>query len=166
VTVPIPLRILGLTVATTAFYTLVGQLVPQKEVHPPKEAELKKDMTSDQIVKAGQEIFEGKGLCTTCHTLGKSGALRFPDLGGIGSRAASRKPGLSDVDYLAESIYDPNLFIVPGFNPGMPVINKPPIGLSDQEILAVIAYLQSLGGKASVTLDSKVWPIAAAAGAQ
>ncbi len=165
-TVPVPLRILGLTVATTAFYTLVGQLVPQKEVHPPKEAELKKDMTSDQIVKAGQEIFEGKGLCTTCHTLGKSGALRFPDLGGIGSRAASRKPGLSDVDYLAESIYDPNLYIVPGFNPGMPVINKPPIGLSDQEILAVIAYLQSLGGKASVTLDSKVWPIAAAAGAQ
>jgi mono/diheme cytochrome c family protein len=166
VTIPIPLRILGLTVATTAFYTLVGQLVPQKEVHPPKEAELKKDMTSDQVVKAGQEIFEGKGLCTTCHTLGKSGALRFPDLGGIGSRAASRKPGLSDVDYLAESIYDPNLFIVPGFNPGMPVINKPPIGLSDQEILAVIAYLQSLGGKASVTMDSKVWPIAAAAGAQ
>jgi len=166
VTIPIPLRIFGLTVATTAFYTLVGQLVPQKEVHPPKEAELKKDMTSDQVVKAGQEIFEGKGLCTTCHTLGKSGALRFPDLGGIGSRAASRKPGLSDVDYLAESIYDPNLFIVPGFNPGMPVINKPPIGLSDQEILAVIAYLQSLGGKVSVTLDSKVWPLASTAGAQ
>jgi mono/diheme cytochrome c family protein len=166
VTIPIPLRILGLTVATTAFYTLVGQLVPQKEVHPPKEAELKKDMTSDQIVKAGQEIFEGKGLCTTCHTLGQSGALRFPDLGGIGSRAGSRKPGMSDVDYLAESIYDPNLHIVPGFNPGMPVINKPPIGLSDQEILAVIAYLQSLGGKVSVTMDSKVWPIAPAAGAQ
>ena len=70
-TIPIPLRIFGLTVATTAFYTLVGQLVPQKEVHPPKEAELKKDMTSDQVVKAGQEIFEGKGLCTTCHTLGQ-----------------------------------------------------------------------------------------------
>jgi len=166
VTIPIPLRIFGLTVATTAFYTLVGQLVPQKEVHPPKEAELKKDMTSDQVVKAGQEIFEGKGLCTTCHTLGKSGALRFPDLGGIGSRAASRKPGLSDVDYLAESIYDPNLYILPGFNPGMPVINKPPIGLSDQEILAVIAYLQSLGGKVSDTLDSKVWPLASTAGAQ
>ena len=57
-------------------------------------------------------------------------------------------------------------FIVPGFNPGMPVINKPPIGLSDQEILAVIAYLQSLGGKVTVTLDSKVWPLAPAVGAQ
>jgi hypothetical protein len=41
----------------------------------------------------------------------------------------------------------------------MPVINKPPIGLTDQEILAVIAYLQSLGGKVTVTMDSKVWPL-------
>lgn len=165
-TVPVPLRILALTVATTAFYTLVGQLVPQKEVHPPKEAELKKDMSSDQMVAAGKEIFEGKGLCTTCHTLGKSGALRFPDLAGIGARAASRREGHSDVAYLAESIYDPNLYVVPGFNPGMPVINKPPIGLTDQEILAVIAYLQSLGGKVSVTMESKVWPLPAAGGAQ
>ena len=157
--VPVPLRILALILATTGFYTMVGQLVPQKEVHPPKEAELKKDMSSDQMVQAGKDIFEGKGLCTTCHTLGKSGALRFPDLAGVGSRAATRREGHSDVDYLAESIYDPNLYVVPGFNPGMPVINKPPIGLTDQEILAVIAYLQSLGGKVSVTMESKVWPL-------
>lgn len=161
--IPAPLKILALIVATTGFYTLVGQLVPQKEVHPPKETALKKEMTSDELVKAGKEIMEGKGLCATCHTFGKSGALRFPDLAGIGSRAATRRPGLSDVDYLAESIYDPNLYIVPGFNPGMPVINKPPIGLSDQEILAVMAYLQSLGGKVTVTMESKVWPLAAAA---
>lgn len=161
--VPVPIKILGLIVATTAFYTMVGQLVPQKEVQPPKETALKKEMSSDELVKAGKEIAEGKGLCSTCHTVGKSGALRFPDLDGIGARAASRRPGHSDVDYLAESIYDPNLFIVPGFNPGMPVINKPPIGLSDQEILAVIAYLQSLGGKVSVTMESKVWPLASGA---
>jgi mono/diheme cytochrome c family protein len=158
--VPAPFKILALIVATTGFYTLVGQLVPQKEVHPPKETALKKEMSSDELVKAGKEIMEGKGLCTTCHTFGKSGALRFPDLAGIGARAGTRRPGLSDVDYLAQSIYDPNLYIVPGFNPGMPVINKPPIGLSDQEILAVIAYLQSLGGKTTVTMESKVWPLA------
>ena len=160
---PIGLKILVLTVATTGFYTLVGQLVPQKEVYPPKETALKKEMSSDELVKAGKEIMEGKGLCTTCHTFGKSGALRFPDLAGIGGRAGSRIPGMSDVDYLADSIYEPNAFIVPGFNPGMPVINKPPIGLSDQEILAVIAYLQSLGGKVTVSMDSKVWPLAAGA---
>ena len=36
----------------------------------------------------------------------------------------------------------------------MPVINKPPIGLTDQEILCVIAYLQTLGGTATVTLQT------------
>ena len=49
-------------------------------------------------------------------------------------------------------MYEPDAFIVPGFNPGMPVINKPPIGLTDQEILCVIAYLQTLGGTPTVTL--------------
>ena len=161
--VPVPLRIFALTVATTAFYTLVGQLVPQKEVQPPKETVLKKDMTPDELLKAGREVMEGKGLCFTCHTVGKSGSLRFPDLDGIGARAASRVPGLSDVDYLAQSIYEPDVYIVPGFNRGMPVISKPPIGLTDQEILAVIATLQGMGGKVTVTLDSKVWPLGAEA---
>jgi hypothetical protein len=163
VKVPLGVRLLLLIVGTTGFYTLVGQLVPQKEVYPPKETELKKDMSQDDLVKAGKDIMEGKGLCTTCHTFGKSGALRFPDLAGIGARAGSRRPGLSDVDYLAQSIYDPSAYIVPGFNPGMPVINKPPIGLTDQEILAVIAFLQSNGGKVTVTLQSKVWPLGSGA---
>ena len=56
--------------------------------------------------------------------------------------------------YFAKSLYAPDTFIVAGFNPGMPVINKPPIGLTDQEILCVIAELQRLGGTATVTLQS------------
>ena len=63
-------------------------------------------------------------------------------------RAQTRVPGLNDVEYFAQTLYEPEKFIVPGFNPGMPVINKPPIGLTDQEILCVIAYLQTLGGTA------------------
>jgi mono/diheme cytochrome c family protein len=163
--VPVVLRIAGLAIATTAFYTYVGQLVPQKEVHPPVDVSISKDMSPDEMRKVGREIMEGKGLCFTCHTIGKSGALRFPDLQGIATRAGTRVPGLSALDYLAQSIYEPGAYIVPGFNPGMPVINKPPIGLSDQEILAVIAYLQSLGGEVTVTLDSKVWPLGSAAAA-
>jgi mono/diheme cytochrome c family protein len=155
------LRIAALTLGATGFYTLVGQLVPQKEVHPPVDVALKKDMSQDEMVKTGRQIMEGKGLCFTCHTMGKSGALRFPDLAGIGTRAGSSVPGLSDVQYLAQSIYEPDSHIVPGFIKGMPTINKPPIGLSDQEILCVIAFLQSNGGKVTVTMDSKVWPLEA-----
>jgi mono/diheme cytochrome c family protein len=163
-TVPLPARIGALVLATTAFYTYVGQMVPQKEVQPPQETVLKADLTTTDMVTIGREIVEGKGLCTTCHTIGKSGALRFPDLEGIGSRAESRVPGLSDIDYLAQSLYEPDSFIVEGFNPGMPAINKPPISLTDQEILCVIAYLQTLGGTPTVTLQSSHRYLAGAPG--
>lgn len=153
-TVPHPVRIAVLVVATTAFYGYVGQLVPQKEVQPPVETVLRTDMTTADMVKIGGELMVGKGLCLTCHTIGKSGALRFPDLAGVAARAATRIPGLNEVEYFAQSLYEPDRFIVAGFNPGMPAINKPPIGLTDQEILAVIAYLQTLGGTATVTLQT------------
>ena len=64
-------------------------------------------------------------------------------------------PGLSDVEYFAQSLYEPTAYVVAGFPPAMPPINKPPIGLTDQEILCVIAYLQSLGGTPTVTLQTK-----------
>jgi len=153
-TVPIIPRIAALVLATTAFYGYVGQMVPQKEVQPPAEIVLKTDLTTADMAKVGREIMEGKGLCLTCHTIGKSGSLRFPDLAGVDARAKTREPGLSDIDYFAQAMYEPNAFIVPGFNPGMPTINKPPIGLTDQEILCVIAYLQSLGGTPTVTLQT------------
>ena len=153
-TVPVIARIGALVLATTAFYTWVGQMVPQKEVQPPQEIVLRTDLTTTDMVKVGRELMEGKGLCVTCHTIGKTGALRFPDLEGVDVRAQSRVPGLSDVEYFAQSLYEPNAFIVPGFNPGMPAINQPPIGLTDQEILCVIAFLQSLGGTPTVTLQT------------
>ncbi|MEO5896603.1 MAG: cytochrome c [Vicinamibacterales bacterium] len=153
-TIPVIVRIGALVLATTAFYGYVGQMVPQKEVQPPQEIAIRSDLTTAEMVQVGREIMEGKGLCTTCHTFGKTGALRFPDLDGVGARARTRIPGMSDVEYFAQSLYEPNVYIVPGFNPGMPAINQPPIGLTDQEILCVIARLQSLGGTPTVTLQT------------
>ena len=153
--VPIIVRIGALVLATTAFYGWVGQMVPQKEVQPPQEIAISSDLTTADMVKVGRQIMEGKGFCLTCHTIGKTGALRFPDLAGVETRATSRVPGLNDVEYFAQSMYEPDAFIVPGFNPGMPVINRNPIGLTDEEILCVIAYLQTLGGTPTVTLQTK-----------
>jgi hypothetical protein len=153
-TIPLIARIGALVLATTAFYTYVGQMVPQKEVQPPKETALGGEMTTADMVKVGREIMEGKGLCLTCHSIGKTGALRFPDLAGIGAQAKSRVAGLSDVEYLAQSMYEPTAFVVPGFPPAMPPVNQPPIGLNDREILCVIAALQTLGGTPTVTLKT------------
>ena len=90
--VPLIVRIGALVLATTGFYAYVGQMVPQKEVQPPPEIVIRSDLTTADMVKVGREIMEGKGLCITCHTIGKSGALRFPDLEGSMSarRAAFR----------------------------------------------------------------------------
>ncbi len=153
-TIPHAPRIAVLVLATTAFYGYVGQMVPQSEVQPPEAIVIRTDLTTPEMVEVGREIAEGKGLCRTCHTIGQSGALRFPDLAGVAGRAATRVPGLSALDYFAQSLYEPDAFVVPGFNPGMPTINRPPIGLTDQEILCVIAYLESLGGTPTVTLQT------------
>jgi cytochrome c5 len=153
--VPHIVRISALVLATTGFYAYVGQMVPQKEVQPPQETAIGGDLSTADMVKVGRQIMEGKGFCLTCHTIGKTGALRFPDLAGVDVRAKTRVPGLNDVEYFAQSMYDPTAYVVPGFPPAMPPINKPPIALSDQEILCVIAYLQSLGGTPTVTLQTK-----------
>ena len=153
-TIPLIPRIGALVLATTGFYAYVGQMVPQNEVQPPPEVLIRSDLTTADMVTVGRQIMDSKGLCFTCHTVGRTGALRFPDLAGVGGRATERVPGLTDVEYFAQTLYEPEAFVVPGFNPGMPVINRPPIGLTDQEILCVIAYLQSLGGTPTVTLQT------------
>lgn len=154
--IPVALKIAVLAVATTGFYTYVGQLVPQKEVLPPEApAELAADLTTEEMVEIGRQIVEGRGLCLTCHTIGQQVPnARFPDLAGIAGRAGERVPGLSALEYMAQSLYEPESFIVPGFVGGMPPINRPPVGLTDEEIRTVIAYLQTLGGEATMTMDT------------
>ena len=153
--VPVIVRIGALVIATTGFYAYVGQMVPQKEVQPPKETSLTGQVSTADMVKVGREIMEGKGLCLTCHTMGKTGALRFPDLANVDVRAKTRVPGLNDVEYFAQSLYDPTAYVVEGFPPAMPPMNQPPFSLTNQEILCVIAYLQTLGGTPTVTLQTK-----------
>ena len=144
------------TVLVTAFYSYVGQMVPQKETYPPKTLEIRSDLSTPEMVDIGKEIVGGKGTCLTCHTVGTDQPTRFPDLENIGARASSRIEGYDAVDYLAESLYEPNAYVVEGYPPGMPAIAKPPINLSDQEILTVIAYLQSLGSTPTVTMQTKL----------
>lgn len=150
------LKIFGFTILVTAFYGYVGQMVPQVETHPPETQTLSANLTTEELVTIGEEIVGGKGTCLTCHTMGETGALRFPDLGNIGAVAATRQEGVSDVEYLAEALYEPDAYIVEGFQGGMPPVARAPINLTDGEILAVIAYLQSLGGTPTVTMETEL----------
>ena len=151
------LAIFGFTILVSAFYWYVSLWVPQKRTEPPEDIVIRANLTTEEMVATGEEIVVGKGTCLTCHTMGESGsALRFPDLGNIGAIAATRVEGQSDVVYLAESMSDPNAYVVPGFVGGMPPVARPPVSLTDDEILTVIAYLQSLGGTPTVTMATEL----------
>ena len=117
----------------------------------------------EAFVEAGKAIFNGKGTCYSCHTLNPSAPKsRGPDLTDIGARAATRKPRFAGFSakpkpdmgskaYLIESLYAPDAFLVPGYGKTMMPAWKPPISLSNLEIEAVIAFLQSQGGEVDLT---------------
>ena len=140
--------------AISAFYTFFATSIPQVEFHPPKNVEISSDLSDKEHASLGKVIFEGKGTCLLCHTINGDG-LRAPDLAGIGERAGKRVNGYSSEDYLLESLLNPAKYIVEGYAPSMPIANKPPAMLSQKEIVAVIAYLQSMGGEISVSAGSK-----------
>ena len=107
--------------------------------------------------EAGESIFWGKGKCHTCHQIGTRGsAVRCPNLENVAEMALERvkeraeqgKSGMTATDYLVESIAFPNDYIVDGFKAEMPFVYEPPISLNQEEVTAVINYLQTEGGEA------------------
>jgi cytochrome c2 len=147
------LKVLVFNVAIIAFFLYVGNSIPQQRKDPPQELVLSADMAAADFIKAGQEIFFGKGTCALCHEIGKRGE-RCPDLDGVGSRAEARvkEAGYKGTagngpEYLVESLHNPVVYVVEGYQPSMPPLGRQ---LNDLEMVAVVAFLQSLGGEVTV----------------
>jgi cytochrome c2 len=107
------------------------------------------------LVQAGRAIFYGHGTCSFCHEINSEPGRRGPTLAGIGQRAATRitdphyrGKATTGAEYLAESLYDPALYVVEGYEPTMPPQHPP---FTELEIVALVAFMQSLGG--TVTVD-------------
>ncbi len=147
------LKVLLFNVAVIGFFLYVGNSIPQQRKDPPKELELSPDMASAEFVKIGQEIFYGKGTCALCHTIGEKGE-RCPNLEGIGARADTRVKEASykgtattGSEYLVESLHEPVAYVVEGYQPSMSSLGRQ---LNDLEMVAVVSFLQSLGGEVTV----------------
>ena len=102
------------------------------------EVELAADLSEEG--RMGARIFQGKGGCIGCHTVGGVGGQTGPNLSQMASVAPTRK-GTSAEDYIRESILQPQAFLVQGFPPVMPSFQGV---LSDQEVSQVVEYLMSL----------------------
>ena len=147
----INLRIFGVVLGTLAVYTLIANKIPQVQSEVPRALTLGANVTPEQLVSAGDQLFHGAGGCTACHGLG----TRAPNLltdekgqGPIGARCGKRESGKSCKAYLFESLTAPGAYVVQGYEPIMPDLSRT---LSPQQIWALIAFLESQGGNVDVT---------------
>ena len=162
--VPIAVKVGLFSIVVMGGYTYFANSIPQIESKPPQELSLEGgNVTPAQLIKAGEEIYKTKGTCEICHKIGQKGT-RAPDLAGVGGRAAKTKAGQSAKQYLVDALINPNGFIVEGYPPIMPAVDKPPIALNRSELWALTAFLQSLGGSVDVALADIPATAGAAAG--
>ncbi len=145
------LKVLAVALGVIGFYTFIAHIIPQLESEVPETLDLSAGVTPEILIKAGGDLFTGGAGCTSCHGLG----TRAPNLrtdhngeGTIGARCGTR--GQDCKAYLYESLTEPIEYVVDDFPPIMPDARRQ---LSNDQIWAVIAYLQSLGGEVTVTAD-------------
>ena len=143
-------RVMGFVAIVLGLFTLTALSVPQMASLPPVEEkfDIATVKTPTDMATIGQKIFFSKGQCALCHTIGPSESARCPDLKGIGAKLSR--------EFLFESLTQPQAYIYLDYRhegvakeypARMPYINKNPIGLSRNEILSVIAFLQQMSGE-------------------
>lgn len=145
------LKILAVVLGTLASFTLVANIIPQVQSDVPEELVFGADVTPEELVAAGEDLFNGAGGCTACHGLGTRAPNLLADEAGtgtVGARCGNRVEGQDCKAYLYASMTDPNVFQVEGYLPIMQDMRRT---ISNTQIWAVIAYLQSLGGEVTVT---------------
>lgn len=133
----------------------IPQIQPQA---PPVQEDLDlSNMDMESFIILGEQLFNGKGTCTLCHN---AVGGRAPMLDRLSQVIQSRLENenykgkaVSFEEYAFESMVDPSAYVVSGFgkmgnaeDSPMPDVRAGSIGLSEPEIVAVIAYLQDLNG--------------------
>ncbi|HUG39769.1 MAG TPA: c-type cytochrome [Longimicrobiales bacterium] len=144
------LKVLLVVLVTVTLYTLVAAWIPQVESEVPEELTFSGEVTTDELVEAGERLYQGAGGCVACHGLGTRAPSLLTDEGGsgpIGARCSGRVPAQDCKAYLHTSMIDPGAYVVEGYQNIMPDMRRT---LSDAQIWSIVAFLQSEGGEVTV----------------
>ena len=145
------LKILAVVIGTLGTFTLVANVIPQLQSEVPEELSFGADVSAEELVSSGQILFEGAAVCVSCHGLGERAPNLLTDhegTGTIGVRCANRVPGEDCKAYLYSSMVNPGAYLVEGFEP---IMQDQRAQLSNEQIWALVAYLESEGGEVTVT---------------
>ncbi|HEX6133323.1 MAG TPA: c-type cytochrome [Longimicrobiales bacterium] len=145
------LQVGAVVLGTVGVYTYIANTIPQVQSDVPTELTFTGEVTAEQLVAAGDELYHGAGGCTACHGLGTRAPHLLADEAGtgmIGERCSTRVQGEDCKTYLHRSLIDPGAHVVEGYQPIMPDMSRT---LSPAQVWSMVAYLQSLGGEVTVT---------------
>jgi mono/diheme cytochrome c family protein len=149
----VDLKILLVTVGTIAAYMVVANIIPQVQSEVPPDVAFGADVSPEELVEVGQQLYEGAGGCLACHA--ESPGARGPNIrtdyrgqGPIGVRCADRVPGLDCKEYIHQALVRPGDHVVDDYPLIMPPVDRT---MTQPQIWALVAYLQSQGGEVTVT---------------
>jgi len=164
--IPVIVKVIAFMITLVLLFTAIANLLPQVEGQAPEDVKVELGtLTMESYITMGETLFKGKGTCTLCHNnLGRAPDILVMDMDATAAERLKDPEYKGDAKdseaYFLESMVDPSKYVVVGYGkPGepspMPTIDKAPIGLSQIEIGAIIAFLQAKdGGQPTVALPT------------
>jgi cytochrome c oxidase subunit 2 len=98
-------------------------------------------------VAAGQDLFENKLGCASCHQGGQDQrGAKLEGIYGTDVRLAGGQTVRVDDEYIRNSILNPSGQIVEGYQPIMPTFKGQ---VTEEQLVQLVAYIKSLSGNAA-----------------
>ncbi len=153
------LRLAIIVIGLNLFFTYLGlYFLPQSESRPPKATKIAETITPEELIQTGEKIVFGKGSCMVCHPVKPEAGMRAPAMAAIGKEMEkeARERGITVEEHVFEALVNPSKYLVKGYEDMMSPAQDPPTSLTDAELIAVAAYLESRGGKVNISYPGSV----------
>lgn len=153
------LKLAAIVIGLNLIFLYIGrEFLPQSESRPPAAVKIEEGISPEDLVRLGEQIVFGKGQCMVCHPAKPESGMRAPAMSTIGTEMEkeAKERGIAPEEQVFEALVNPSKYVVKGFEDIMSPVHTPPSSLTEGEIVAVAAYLQSNGGKVTVSYPASV----------
>ncbi len=148
------LKLAMIVIGLNLIFVYIGlEFLPQSESRPPKVIKIEEGISQEDLISTGEKIVFGKGQCMVCHPAKPESGMRAPAMSTIGAdtEREAKQRGMAPEAHVFEALVNPSKYVVKGYEDIMSPVHTAPTSLTEGEIIAVAAYLQSQGGKVTMS---------------